>query len=289
MENKTKAVLLMSIAACGFAAMGVFVKLAGDLPVYEKVFFRNFVTLHIALLLLVRRHGLLFGHPGSRLLLTSRAVLGLVAVVLYFYAIDHLILADAVMLNNLSPFFVTLFALMVLSEKLTRLKTAALCIAFGGALFIIKPRFELDMLPVLAGLGSAVLAGAAYTIVRHLRQREDADTIVFYFSLISVLGMIPFIALDFAMPNATQWLWLACIGVSGALGQFGMTLAYRYAPAAEVAIYNYLTIIISAILGFMLWGEIPDIYSIMGGLLIVAAAWLVFRFDSEKQAPEILP
>jgi len=145
------------------------------------------------------------------------------------------------------------------------------------------------MLPVLAGLASALLAGAAYTIVRHLRQREDAETIVFYFSLVSVLGMIPFIALDFAIPQDAQWLWLGGIGVSGALGQFGMTLAYRFAPAAEVAIYNYLTIIIAAVLGFTLWGEIPDAYSIAGGFLIVAAAWLTFRFDREKHRPETPP
>jgi len=279
----------MCIAACGFAAMGVFVKLAGDLPVYEKVFFRNLITLHIALLILIRRRGSLFGRPGNRLLLTGRAVMGLVAVVLYFYAIDHLILADAVMLNNLSPFFVTLFALIFIGEKLTPLKSVALIIAFGGVLLIIKPRFQLDMLPVLAGLASALLAGAAYTIVRHLRQREDAETIVFYFSLVSVLGMIPFIALDFAIPQDAQWLWLGGIGVSGALGQFGMTLAYRFAPAAEVAIYNYLTIIIAAVLGFTLWGEIPDAYSIAGGFLIVAAAWLTFRFDREKHRPETPP
>lgn len=282
MDNKPKAVFYMLISAFAFAVMGAMVKLSGNVPVFEKVFFRNLVSLIVAFYMIKTSRARIWGKKENRKLLTARALLGLVGVVMYFYAISNLILADSAMLNKLSPFFVTLFAAMFLKEKLSPIQIPALVVVFAGALFIIKPQFDLSILPALAGAGSAMTAGAAYTLVRYLKDKEDPATIVFYFSFVSVAGMIPFVLMDFQMPNLTQLFYLIGTGVFAAIGQFSLTFAYKYAPAAEVSIYNYFSILFSAVIGFFLWGEMPDGLSVLGGILIVAAAGATFWYNNQK-------
>ncbi len=284
MDDKPKAVLFMIMAACGFAGMGAFVKLASEVPVYDKVFFRNLISLGIAAAFAIKARRPLLGKLKSQPYLLGRSLLGLIGVILYFYALSNLILADAVLLNNISPFFTTLFAFLFLREKLSRVQMFSLLVAFTGAMLIIKPSFDYSMLPVAAGFCSAMFAGGAYTVVRYLRKRERPETIVFYFSLVSVIGILPLTATTFSWPGATQALWLLGIGIGGACGQFGLTLAYRYAPASEVAIYTYLTVVFATVLGYFVWGELPDILSITGGLMIFGAALYVFLFRKSKNA-----
>ena len=252
----------MLISAAAFAAMGAFVKAAADVPLVEKVVVRNLVSLVIA--------GIVASRMGRPLLL------GVAGVTAYFYGIEHLILADAAMLSKLSPFFVAIFALIFLGERAPKLVIFAMVAAFAGVLLVIKPRFDLSILPALIGLSSSVFAGGAYTVVRYLRTRETPETIVFYFSLVTVVVLTPFMALNFHLPTLLEALFLLGIGVGAAIGQFGLTLAYRYAPAAGVSIYSYTTIIFSALLGLAFWAEVPDILSLIGGVLIIGGGALAF-------------
>lgn len=185
-------------------------------------------------------------------------------------------LADSAMLNKLSPFFVTLFAALFLKERLGKAQIPALIIVFLSSLLIIKPRFDLSILPALAGFCSAICAGGAYTLIRFLKNRERPETIVFFFSFASVIGTFPLMLMDFVMPTGIQFLFLLLIGVAASFGQFGLTLAYRYAPASEISIYNYTSILFAALVGFLIWGEVPDIYSIAGGIGIILVATALF-------------
>ena len=282
MDNKPKAVLYMLISACAFAVMGAMVKLSGNVPVFEKVFFRNLVSLMMAYVMIKNSQSSFWGKQENRKLLLARAILGLIGVALYFYAISNLILADSAMLNKLSPFFVTLFAAWFLKEKLSPVQIPALVVVFFGAMLIIKPQFDLSILPAIAGATSALTAGASYTVVRYLKDKESPATIVFYFSFVSVVGMIPFVLMDFQLPTAIQLFFLIGTGVFAAIGQFTLTFAYKYAPAAEISIFNYFSILFSAMIGFLIWGEVPDGLSMMGGVLVVAAAGLTFWYSNRK-------
>jgi len=266
----------MLLSALAFAFMAALVKLLQDIPVFEKVFFRNFVALFIALASVLKKKLPIFGKKQNQKYLLARSLLGATGMALYFYAITNLLLADSAMLNKLSPFFVTVFAVIFLKEKITQIRVITLAVAFAAALLIIKPRFDLSILPALAGLGSAVFAGAAYTMVRFLRKKEAPPTIVFYFAAVSTLIMLPLMLLDFKMPNLTQIVFLIGTGIFAAIGQFSLTYAYKYAPASEVAIYNYANILFSAIIGYVLWYEVSDILSIIGGFLIISMSVLNF-------------
>lgn len=282
MDNKPKAVLFMLISAIAFALMQTMVKLAGDIPTFEKVLFRNLVSLFVALSVIYRTKTPMFGKKENQKYLLGRSLLGLGGVVFYFYAINNLIMADAAMLNKLSPFFVTIFACIFLKEKLNKIQIPSLIIVFIGAMLIIKPEFSFEVLPAGAGLLSAICAGAAYTIVRSLKNKENPSTIVFYFSFVSVIVMIPLTIMNFKMPMGMQWVYLIGTGVFAAMGQYGLTFAYKYAPASEVSIYNYTTIIFAAIMGFLVWGELPDWLSLLGSILIIVTAVVAFIYQNKR-------
>jgi len=283
MDNRPRAILYMIAAAISFAMMGVFIKMASDLPVHEKVFFRNLISLFLAAIVILKTGHPFFGKLKNQPFLMARSIFGLLGVITFFYAIDNLLLVDADMLNKLSPFFVTIFAALFLGEKLNISKGLFLLVAFTGALLIIKPSFDLSMLPAISGTLSAICAGAAYTLLRYLKNREQPETIVFYFSLISVVGLFPFLFFGARWPTFYEWPLLLGIGVSAAMGQFGLTLAYKQAPASEVSIYIYTSILFSAIFGMLFFSEIPDMYSVIGGIMIIGAAVSSSWFANSKK------
>jgi drug/metabolite transporter (DMT)-like permease len=273
-DRMGRAVSYMLLSAASFAVMGAMVKAAGDLPVHQKVFFRNLVTLVITGAMALRRRENPFGPTRHLGLLVGRSLAGLAGVSLYFYAIGHLTLADASLLNKISPFFVTVIAALWLGERITRPVAIGLMLAFAGAALVIEPALAYRPLPALAGLGSAFCAGLAYAIVRRLKGRERPRRIVFYFSLISTLAMTPPLVWRHVEPTAWQWVWLLGTGVFAAVGQVLLTLAYHHGPAARISIWSYNHVLFAALLGLIVWGESPGWPSILGGALIVLAALL---------------
>jgi len=290
-DSLSKGILCMLVSALAFTFMGVFVRLSGDIPTFEKVFFRNSVSMLVALGMILKMRGAglkLFGHRKNQPLLLLRSFLGMSGVALNFWAINHLVLADSTMLNKISPFFVTVFAVVFLHEKLSKLQLPALFLVFGGALLIIKPQFNSGVLPALAGFIGAATAGAAYTIIRYLKGKEEPATIIFYFSFFSVVCSFPImLAQGFQIPTLQQAVYLCMIGVSASFGQFGVTMAYKYAPAAEVSIYNYASIIFAIVVGFFIWDEIPDVWSIIGGCIIIGTALSLFIFNHRKRTVKL--
>lgn len=282
MSNKIKAVLSMLISALGFTFMSVTVKYLKDIPLFEKVFFRNLVSLVIAFYLIKKSSAPVFGQRKNQLALLARAGFGLAGVILNFYAISHLTLADSTTLGKLSPIFVTIMACLFLKEKIDKEQIIGIFITFGGALLVIKPEFSLSIIPSIAGLLSAAAAGIAYTLLRYLKDKESPDTIVFYFSIVSVLGTLPFVLNDYIVPDSTQLMLLLATGLFASVGQFGITYAYKYSKATEVSIYNYSAIVFGIILGFIFFHEIPDMLSLLGGAIIIGIAYYTFKHNQKK-------
>ena len=282
MSNKTKAVFCMLISALGFTFMSVTVKYVTGIPLFEKVFFRNLISLGVAFFMLRKSSAPMFGRRENQLALLARSIFGLAGVVLNFYAIANLTLADSSMLGKLSPIFVTIMACIFLKEKIDNKQVLSIIITFLGALLVIKPEFSLEMLPSLSGIMSAASAGVAYTLLRYLKDKESPDTIIFYFSLISVVFTAPFALAEYVQPTFTQLGLLLATGVFASVGQFGITYAYKFAKATEVSIYNYSAIVFGIILGFIFFGEIPDTLSLLGGAIIIAVAFYIFKHNQKK-------
>ncbi len=275
--HKAKAILLMILSATFFSFMSTFVKLSGDIPSMEKAVFRNLVSLIIAFTILKSRGLSLWGSRENRKFLLMRSIFGGVAIILFFYSIDHLILADSAMLNKLSPFFVLIFAGIFLKNPIKPFHIISVTLALIGAALVIKPSFDFtSMAPALAGLTSAFVAGITYTIISYLGGKENSYTIVFFFSFVSTIICLPFLFFDPVMPTLIQLFYLIMAGAMAAGGQILLTVSYKFAPAGEVSIYQYSQIIVSSVIGIFVFSELPDYLSIIGYIIIFAAGYLMY-------------
>lgn len=282
LSPRAKGIVCIVISAFCFAWMSTFVRLAGDLPSGQKAFFRNLVALFFALAALKRKGIPLVPHDKRNLpALLIRSSVGAFGILCNFYAVDHLVLSDASMLNKMSPFFVVLFSFLFLSEKLTVFQGMMVLTAFVGSLFVIKPSFSgLSSFPAFVGLVGGISAGAAYTAVRYCGSHgEKGPFIVVFFSGFSTLFFLPFLIFDYHPMTLTQVLVLLGAGLSAAGGQFSITAAYTYAPAKEISVYDYTQLIFTTAIGFLLFGDKPDIYSIIGYLIIISTALVSFEYN----------
>lgn len=275
---KRKGIIYILLSALFFSLMALTVKSVPELPLSEKVFFRNFIGLIVVSITMIKKKvSFKVNHPK---LMFLRAFFGLAGIGLYYTAIELLPLANAVILNKLSPVFVIIFAIIFLKEPYRKGQLWVILIGILGALMIIKPSLNLSVLPALIAVLSAVAAGAAYAVVRRLTQYDKPTVIVFYFCLLSSIMLIPFVVIEgFVIPDARELLALIGIGTFAVTAQLFMTNAYKYAPASELSIYNYVEIIFSLIWGFIIWSELPDLISLSGALLIIIAGLLNFRLQ----------
>lgn len=277
MNPKYKGIICIVFSAFCFALMNVFIRLSGDLPSMQKSFFRNLVAFFFALAVMKKNHVGFSGNRKNLILLVLRSSFGLMGVLANFYAVDHLMLADASMLNKMSPFFAILFSFLILGEKISLPQMTAVVGAFLGSLLILRPTGQnVSFFPAMIGLLGGLGAGIAYTFVRMLGTRgEKGPFIVCFFSGFSTLALLPVMLFGRTPMTIMQLLSLLGAGLAATGGQFGITMAYCYAPAREISVYDYSQILFSAALGFFLFGQIPDVWSWLGyGVICAMAIWM---------------
>lgn len=282
LSNKSKGIIFIIMSAFGFSMMSAFVKLSGDLPSFQKTFFRNIISVTVAFTVILNHKGCFFGKIRNQKILVLRSIFGTLGIIFNYYAIDKLVLSDANMLSKLSLFFVIIFSWLFLNEKINIKQILSIVIAFIGALFIIKPSFNSEMIPAIIGILGGISAAAAYTCVRSLSGKENPDTIVFYFSFFSSLVTFPLMLLSYEPMNRLQIIYLIFAGIFASLGQFGVTFAYKYAPAREISIFDYTNIIFSALISLCLFGILPDYLSIIGYIIIFMASLYMLIFNKAR-------
>lgn len=283
-SDRTKGILLVVTEAFFFAGMGAFVRLAGDVPSIQKSFFRNIVAALVAFIVLMGSEEKFHTKRENFKFLLLRASCGTVGILGNFYAIDHMALSDASMLNKLSPFFATIFSILILKEKTSAFQISAVVLAFLGSLLVVKPGFSVDALPGIVGFLGGMGAGMAYTLVRLLNKRGERKAfIVFFFSIFSSLVALPWLIFDYHPMSMYQLIMLICAGLCACGGQFAITSAYSYAPAKEISVFDYTQIIFSTLMGFALFGQGPDAWSIVGYVIIIGVAVVMF-VKTDKRA-----
>lgn len=275
MKNENKGVLYILLSAFFFSLMAVAVKSVGHLPLAQKMFFRNFLGLIAISVSLFRSDSLSL--PINKKLTFARSFFGLLGVALYYTALSQMRLSDAVIINKMSPFFVVILSVFFLKEQITRQQVFALFTAALGAMLVIRPAFDVRVIPYLIALGSAFFAGAAYTTIRKLSETDNSRLIVFYFTLFSSVVTFPLMLNHFIAPTPVELFWLMMIGLTALAAQLFMTTAYSYAPASRLSIYTYVNILFSTLFGFLLWSEVPDALTLVGTALIVGGAYLNYR------------
>ena len=269
----TLAILFVILDSVGFSLMNFFVKLSGDLPAMQKAFFRNAIALIVSVIVLAGTREKFRIKRESWPWLILRSIFGSLGIFCNFWALSRLTIADASILNKMSPFFAIIMSIFILHELPGFFEWFCVAAAFAGTLFVVKPTAGLASIPAAIGLAAGFFAGPAYTFVRLLgRQGERGTVLVMLFSAFSCLAFLPSLLFHYHAMTAAQVLSLLGAGISASLGQLCVTKAYSLAPAKEISVFDYSQVLFAAICGFLFLGEIPDMFSRIGYVIIIGTA-----------------
>ena len=271
----------MIISALSFSIMAAVVK-ATSHSVAVKAFSRQIFSCIFVLSIIFINNNRIIPLKKNRIKLILRCLFGTLGIYLYFYSIDNLLLANASMLTRLSPFFVTLFAFLILKESVYGMNWLIFIPMIIGCGFIIKPNSELFNPASIFAVISACSGAFAYTMIKSIGKDESPYTIIFWFTLISsgIYFIIAFNELLFI--DEIDYLSLMMIGVFGVIGQIGLTISYQLSKASYVAPYSYFYIIFSGLIGFYIWNEIPDMLSLIGYFIIITSYYYSIRFQNQS-------
>jgi len=285
MDNERKGIFWVLISTFFFALMGIVVKWTPGIPVFEKVFARN-LTGAIIMFYIIKKENIPVKLNHAPLML-YRSVNGTLGILAQFWAISLLPLANAVILNSLSPFFVLILAYAFLHEKIRSKSVLAMLIALAGSLLVVKPSSAINLFPSLVGVLSAFFAASTFVLLRKLKEYNPPEINVFFFLLFSVIMITPMMAITFVVPDFAQAAKLFVIGIFGTIAQITMTVAYKYAEASKLAIYIYLNIVMSSIFAVLMFNEVPDILSICGGSLIIIGGYINYKAALKSKPTKI--
>ena len=284
-ENRKKAIALNLTSTLCFGLMQVCVASTDKaIPISEQIFFRNLLgLLIIGSLLWVGHIPFYGGNKKYYPYLLGRSTAGFIGLCLLFYGLHHAAQADVTIMNRLELFTVSAVSAHFLHERIDRVQILSMVLAFGGALIAVKPSFSSSFLvPFVCGFGVALCDSVLYPIISYLSGKVHPFSIVMSFCTFSSILSLPVMLTEFVMPHGWDVVYLFGIGAFAAVAQVAMTYSYRYAPASEMSIYNQLAILVNAGLGFFFLHQTPTIRTLIGGMVVVAASFILFTAKQKK-------
>lgn len=284
MTNKIKATLYMLNTSLFFSLMTVFIVLSGALPTFEKTLFRNAIAAIFTLFIVIKEKPSFNLPKKAWLALIMRSFFGTIAMFCNFYAFDHMLLADAVMMGRLSPFFALFFSYLFLKEKLTIFHLLFVLLGFLGSSFIIKPQLDFNYLfPYLIAIIGAISSGIAITMIRKSGQlKVEGILLVFFFSTFSTIVNIPLAAMYYIPMHLNQFIYLLLTGLGACIAQISLTKAYFNAPARDISILDYSQLLFAAFFGYLIFNQVPDIHSVIGYIITSLAGIGLFLYNRKR-------
>ncbi|WP_342078613.1 DMT family transporter [Yoonia sp. SS1-5] len=266
-----RGIFWMAVTGLNFVAVTAIVKHVGDaVPAAQAAFLRYVLGLVFLLPMirpilaarLSRRQLKLFGWRGLSHTL---------AVILWFYAMTRIPIAEVTAMNYLNPIYVTLGAALFMGEKLPLRRWIAVLIALAGAMIILRPGIrEVDM-GHIAMLGTAAFFAIGYRLAKQLSGEVSAAVIVGMLSVTVTIGLAPFAYAVWVPPTIAQLGWLFLVACFATAGHYAMTLAFAAAPLTVTQPVTFLQLVWAVLLGWLAFGEAVDGWVILGGALIMAS------------------
>ncbi len=280
-QDTRRGIMLMICGIMLFGIMDTIVKwLTQDYHVLQVVWAR-FVFHFLIFLALYSRAGLAgimkTRRPGLQV---ARSVLLLSATTFFFTALNYLPLAEAVSIGFVSPLLVTALAIPFLGERVRLRRWAAILVGFAGVLIIIRPGAGVMHWAAILPLGMAVCFAFYQILTRIASRTEDARTSQFWSPAAGVLVMSAIAPFVWTAPDATGWLLMAVAGLLGGFGHYLLIKGYEIAPASTLSPFVYTQLIWMVTLGYVIFGDFPDAYTITGGLIVIGSGLYIFRREA---------
>lgn len=294
----TLGVIFMLLSGLGFAAQGLFVGKADQVHSLQKTMARNVILFAVSFVLYIHQRRKEARprpkHPEHRKLmgiLLLRSLMGTLGVIANFYALSHIPIANAQLLNKLSPFFTIIFTALFLKQKVNKVQILGIATAFIGVVVLLNPDAsgftEGQLLPMLIGVAGGIFAGAAYTSVHYLtHQGMDSSFIIAFFGAFGAISMLPLVIPVYTAMTSTEWFYMLMIGICALIGQYGITYAYRFAEPRRISIFDYSAVIFSVLLGFFFLDQVPSSSAILGNVIIFAAFLMMFIYNRRTASRE---
>jgi drug/metabolite transporter (DMT)-like permease len=259
--------------------MDMLVKLAAErFPIGEIVFARNFFAFLPVMIVIARSGGFAAIRTRNLTAHVLRGGIGIMSMACFFLSYALLPLGEAVSLASSGPLFMTALSVPLLGEKVGPRRWSAVIVGFVGVLVMMRPGSGLFQPAALVAVTAAFCYALAMTQVRRLSRSESSTAIVFYFTLFATLVGAASLPFDAVMPTWPEMPLLVAIGLLGGIAQFTMTAAFRRTAVAIIAPFDYLGLVFAMIYGFLVWGDLPDLWLVTGAAIVVASGiYIVHR------------
>ena len=277
----------MLFSALFFAGLGISIRMSTrEVHSFEIVFFRNFFNLMFMLPWLWK-----IGLSGLRTevfgLHVTRASLGLISMFFWFTGVSMMPLAEATSLGFTAPLFATIGAALILRETVRLRRWAAVLIGFAGTLIILRPGTEVITLPAIYMIAGAVFVACSFIAVKMLTRTESPNTMVLMMvALITPVSLIPALFV-WQWPSIETWMWLVMVGFSATGGHIFFNRAMATADASAILPFDYSRLLFVAVLAFIIFNEVPDIYTWIGGAIIFGSTIYIAQREAVAARPAV--
>ena len=261
---------------------GIVRHLGTDMAAVQAAFLRYAFGLALILPILLRDYRVSVA-PRRLGLHALRGLVHGVAVILWFFAMARIPIAQVTALGYTAPIFTTIGAALFLGESLRARRIGAILVAFGGAMLIVRPGFAEVSLGALAQLAAAPLFAASFILAKKLTETETSETIVAYLSVFVTLVLLPPALMVWRTPTWEELLWLFLTALLATLAHYTLTRAFKAAELAVTQPVSFLQLVWATLLGFLVFGEEPDVWTWIGGGIIVASATYIAQRESRAR------
>lgn len=279
LSGNSRGCIWMALCGLGFSVMAAFVKMAGQAGIntFEITFFRCLFGF-VMLLPFIMKAGLTSLHTQHIKAHVLRSALGIVAMACAYLGIAKLELATYTALSFTKPLFAVVLAVLILKEDVRWRRWAATLVGFLGVLVMVRPGSGAFNPWALLALGDAVSIALLITILKRLPASETPLIMLFYYGVIATILVAPPAIYFWQWPQPVEWLYLVIVGATGALSQYWWILAFKAGEASVVAPFDYLRLLFAGTIGYVIFVELPDHWTLIGaGLIIGSTVYIAQR------------
>ncbi len=269
--------LYMFLSVCAFSLMDLIIKWTADYPLGQVVFFRGFFGIVFYFFVIPKNRINNFYQTKRAFLHFLRCVVGLIAMVAIFIALRNLPLATVVSISFAAPIFTTIFSIFFLSERVGIYRWLAVVIGFVGILIITEPGFEslniYYIFPIIFCIGLSYVAIA----IRQLSSTEPVWLISLNFSIVITIAGLCTLPYGWKIPSFFDFFVLSLVGLFGGVANLWLSQSYKFSEVSLVTPLKYLGLVFAIFFGYLIWGEVPSLKSLIGGLLVILSSIIIFR------------